>query len=351
MSIKISHTKSWIYGLTLITALFILAVKIYASFSVTLCWNANTETNLAGYNIYYGNSSRNYSYSSYTLYTNYSFNDLDNNLIHFFAVTATNQQGLESAYSTEIIYPDVSAFNNITNLGIYYPKYVIYGTNYINNDGTSNSNIFRRLTSFTLAWPSNHIPQFSTNLLNWVNLALASSNNFKEIDTSQYPQCFFRTVTHAIPPLIESNYIFGNTNNGTTLDNLYDIIPYINASRYYCSSNKTVSELYAKLPTDSGRYKFAIYSDDNGSASSLLAQTIELVNPTNGWNKSLLATPYDILAGNYYWLAVWSDSPTAKIYYNGSTAPLRWQGLIYGNWPLTLTTSGVGFANYCIYLK
>ena len=69
---------------------------------MTLAWDANSETNLAGYRLYYGTSSR--------AYTNVS--NLGNVLsasvtllegsTYYFAVTAVNTLGLESDYSAEV---------------------------------------------------------------------------------------------------------------------------------------------------------------------------------------------------------------------------------------------------------
>ena len=73
--------------------------------NVTVRWNPNTEDDLAGYRLYYGYSSRNYTFNvDVHKQTNHTLTGLDNNVIYFFAVTAYDYAGNESGYSNEIIY-------------------------------------------------------------------------------------------------------------------------------------------------------------------------------------------------------------------------------------------------------
>ena len=94
--------------------LFFLLTLSATGFSaqVTLAWNPNTEPNLAGYTIYYGTSSGNYS-SSISLgnVTTSTINNLSGGVAYFFVLTARNTVGLESGYSNEVNYtPAVSQF-------------------------------------------------------------------------------------------------------------------------------------------------------------------------------------------------------------------------------------------------
>ena len=97
-----------------ILILFFLLTLSATGFSaqVTLAWNPNTEPNLAGYTIYYGTSSGNYS-SSISLgnVTTSTVNNLSGGVAYFFVLTARNTVGLESGYSNEVNYtPAVSQF-------------------------------------------------------------------------------------------------------------------------------------------------------------------------------------------------------------------------------------------------
>jgi hypothetical protein len=81
-------------------------LRIYktALATVVLAWDANTETNLAGYNVYYGTASR--SYEAFkpvgNTTTSTSITNLQSGTTYYFAVTAKNTAGMESAYSSEV---------------------------------------------------------------------------------------------------------------------------------------------------------------------------------------------------------------------------------------------------------
>jgi len=71
--------------------------------SVTLRWDENSETDLSGYNLYYGKSSRSYgSPVPVGKETNYTVDNLDENVRYYFALTATDYSGNESGLSNEI---------------------------------------------------------------------------------------------------------------------------------------------------------------------------------------------------------------------------------------------------------
>ena len=71
-------------------------------FAVTLQWDANTETDLAGYKVYYGTVSRAYGTPiAVGLVTSYQVKGLTTPGVYFFAVTALNTTGQESGFSNE----------------------------------------------------------------------------------------------------------------------------------------------------------------------------------------------------------------------------------------------------------
>jgi hypothetical protein len=77
-----------------------------AAQSVTLAWNPNTETNLAGYRLYYGTASRQYAASNSVprALTTSTVTNLTSGATYYFAVTAVSLDGLESGYSDEVSY-------------------------------------------------------------------------------------------------------------------------------------------------------------------------------------------------------------------------------------------------------
>ena len=72
--------------------------------SVTLAWDANSETDLTGYKVYVGTASRTYGTPAsvpLTANTGYAVT-VPIGMTQFFAVTAYNTAGLESGYSNEV---------------------------------------------------------------------------------------------------------------------------------------------------------------------------------------------------------------------------------------------------------
>ncbi len=80
---------------------FVSAFDTHALQNVTLAWDANSETNLAGYRLHYGVASRTYTnVSNLGNVLTTSVTLLEGNT-YFFAVTAVNTLGVESDYSAE----------------------------------------------------------------------------------------------------------------------------------------------------------------------------------------------------------------------------------------------------------
>jgi hypothetical protein len=89
--------------------LAICIVAMLVSFSIafagsaTLHWQANTESDLAGYRVYYGTSSRSYGPPvPVGNVTSYRIDNLKPGSTYYFAVTATDSFGNESGYSQEV---------------------------------------------------------------------------------------------------------------------------------------------------------------------------------------------------------------------------------------------------------
>jgi hypothetical protein len=88
--------------LTIILMLF--CTTVYSA-QATLSWNPNSESDLAGYKVYYGNSSRSYSFNvNVGNQISYIVKDLVEGETYFFAATAYDFTGNESGYSNEVSY-------------------------------------------------------------------------------------------------------------------------------------------------------------------------------------------------------------------------------------------------------
>ena len=72
--------------------------------SVTLRWARNDEPDIAGYRLYYGKTSHSYRQYVDTSTTQATVSNLVEGTTYFFAATAFNTAGLESAYSDEVSY-------------------------------------------------------------------------------------------------------------------------------------------------------------------------------------------------------------------------------------------------------
>src|SRR5438876_3514089 len=85
-----------------LTALCFLAPALSSAAQVTLAWDPNTETDLAGYKLYYGLSSGSYPSSvDVGNLTSYTLSGLLEGQIYYFAATAYNSSLGESGFSNE----------------------------------------------------------------------------------------------------------------------------------------------------------------------------------------------------------------------------------------------------------
>src|SRR2546425_1167378 len=83
-------------------ALVLVPTVAYAG-QVNLAWDANTEPDLAGYKVYYGNASGIYQTPiDVDNVTTYTVTGLQDGLTYFFAVTAYNTSDSESGFSNEV---------------------------------------------------------------------------------------------------------------------------------------------------------------------------------------------------------------------------------------------------------
>ena len=88
----------------LISILMIISHQAFAqTYSVILKWDASSDTNVVGYRVYYGPSSRGYTNSIVAgNVTNATVGNLQYGTVYYFAATSYNGAGWESAYSTEV---------------------------------------------------------------------------------------------------------------------------------------------------------------------------------------------------------------------------------------------------------
>jgi len=103
-SIKYALLKKSFLLAALISVLLLFPFGAYGA-ELSLEWDANTEPDLAGYNIYYGIASGDYSHSiDVGNTTEYTVVNLDAGGTYYLAATAYDQDGNESDYSEELVH-------------------------------------------------------------------------------------------------------------------------------------------------------------------------------------------------------------------------------------------------------
>ncbi|KAA3619607.1 MAG: hypothetical protein DWQ05_02460 [Calditrichaeota bacterium] len=89
--------------MTGLLATLIYLPALFLSVETEISWSANSESDLAGYKIYYGKASRNYDQViDVGKQPGYSITLTETNVTYYFAVTAYDSSGNESAFSEEV---------------------------------------------------------------------------------------------------------------------------------------------------------------------------------------------------------------------------------------------------------
>ncbi len=80
-------------------------VTVIDTSKVTISWNANTESDLAGYKVYYDNTRGNYSNKvDVGNQTRYELTRLVSGQVYYIVATAYDSAGNESPFSNEVVY-------------------------------------------------------------------------------------------------------------------------------------------------------------------------------------------------------------------------------------------------------
>jgi hypothetical protein len=112
--------RSWIFTKVVIAILLLCR----SAFGDTLVWDPNAESNLAGYKVYSGTASRQYSsVVDVGNITQHQLTNLVQGTTYFFALTAYNTLGLESGFSAEVSYTP-AASNTPPTISSFSPRTV-----------------------------------------------------------------------------------------------------------------------------------------------------------------------------------------------------------------------------------
>ncbi|HXI68734.1 MAG TPA: fibronectin type III domain-containing protein [Verrucomicrobiae bacterium] len=97
--------KYWVVGIYFLSGLLGLAAARSVNSGVTLAWNPSVTPGVAGYWVYYGTASHQYTHRvSAGKVTTRSLSRFQPGITYYFAVTAYNASGDESDFSNEAAY-------------------------------------------------------------------------------------------------------------------------------------------------------------------------------------------------------------------------------------------------------
>jgi hypothetical protein len=192
--------------------------------AVTLVWDANSETNIAGYIVHYGTTSR--SYTNHNIVGNVTTNQiagLASGRTYYFAVTAYDTLGLESDYSNEVAYSPISsaASNNPPVIILPGPVSVQTGAAIsIGGIQTSDSDAGTNTLSLGLS-VSNGILILATNVGNGVTASQVQGNRSSDVQIYASLIAFNTTFSNANGLVYQPrlNYVGTDTLLATLNDN------------------------------------------------------------------------------------------------------------------------------------
>lgn len=122
--IMVDKFKTWTLR-TLSVGLLVFGSSLARAGSVTISWDANKESDLAGYKVYFGTQSKNYTdFNDVGSVTSFKISNLEAGKTYFFAVTAYDNSGNESGFSAEVSanIPTQPAPNNPPELITVTPR-------------------------------------------------------------------------------------------------------------------------------------------------------------------------------------------------------------------------------------
>lgn len=258
---------------------------------VVLSWSANSESDLQGYKVYYGTSSRAYVFSrligNQTVYT---LNQLEAGKIYYFAVTAVDTSGNESGYSEEwnriISFPDTVS----PSIGIHSPTtgsaYTMHSPS-ISLGGTASDNIGITNVSWRNSTGGSGIANGTTSwsipgiaLLQGTNVITVTAHDASGNKASRSLTVQYLMPLDTLPPNITITYPTGTHYYGCQS-------PFVDLAGT-ASDNVGLQEV-------SWRY-FSQDTSTTGIASGTQSWSISHIPLLSGWNY-IVVTAKD-LAGN-----------------------------------------------------
>jgi len=148
--------------------------------SVTLVWNANTDPNVTGCNVYYGVSSGNYtSMVNAGNMTNTTVSGLVAGVTYYFAATTYDSAGDQSGYSTEIAYTATTAATAQVQI-----RSAPAGQFILTVSGPTGQTYDVQATQDLKTW----------TVIGTVTVGAGGSLDFTDTNAANFPQRFYRTA-------------------------------------------------------------------------------------------------------------------------------------------------------------
>ena len=170
-----------IFRLLFVVCLSLVSLEKAFASSLTLSWNASESAEVAGYDVYYGTNSGNYpSMINVGDATSVTITNLAPGVTYYFAATAYDAEGDQSAFSGQISYLVPGLLTRAPGAA----------------PGSAGK------MQFSVAPGSWYEIQATTDLINWSSIwqsSVATTNEwmqFADPDTGSYASRFYRLVMH-----------------------------------------------------------------------------------------------------------------------------------------------------------
>jgi hypothetical protein len=163
--------------------MLLLASPVRAGQSVTLSWQSNPDPEVAGYDIYYGSTSHDYT-NIIDAGTNsfVTISNLASGITYYFAATAYDAQNQQSEFSNEAIFTVPAML--ITNAVMSVPTGTIPAGQFrLTIIGPANQNYQIEATGDFSAW----------TIIGTVLTDAVGSAGFTDTNSADFPQRFYRT--------------------------------------------------------------------------------------------------------------------------------------------------------------
>jgi fibronectin type 3 domain-containing protein len=277
--------------------LLTLTTSFIKAADVTLAWDPVQDTNVIGYKVYWGASSRSY-------YTNQNAGLVTTNIVsglvvgatYYFAATSYALNGLESDFSNEVVYtvpgtnPPSATLTSIaitpTNQTIQVGQTLQFSAVGLYSDSTS-SNLSPTWSSLPL--------DVSTINSSGLATAIGAGTSTITATVGQITGNTSLSVTNL--PVVSGTYSLYSNNVPPIVDGGADSPVTLGVKFRSSAAGLITAVRYYKSPANIGPHIVSVWSN---SGSLLASKTNTPVSSASGWQQADLTTPISILPNTDY---------------------------------------------------